>query len=160
MNNPPSTTSIQAGGVSDLPIRRSPCLENCRLLLGGNGDGASSPAPAPPDPAQAGTVPTRPQGSGGGVAQGGVRGTAAHAGRVVGVAVAVLLNPAVSVLALLAVAVLLNPAVSVLALLLNLAVALLLLLAVVVLLNPGVVDVLFLLGVELAEVVDDSTLPS
>jgi hypothetical protein len=60
-----------------------------------------------------------------------------------------------------AVVVLLSLAISVLALLLNLAVALLLLLAVVVLLNPGVVlDVLFLLGVELAEVVDDSTLPS
>ena len=67
MNNPPSPTGIQAGGVSDPPIRRSPRLEHRRLLLGGNGDGASSPAPA-----QDGTV-----------AQGGVRGTAAHAGRVV-----------------------------------------------------------------------------
>jgi hypothetical protein len=75
MNNPPSPTSIQAGGVSDPPIRCSPRLENRRLLLGGNGDGASSTAPAP---AQDGTVPARAQGSGGGVAQGGVRGTAAH----------------------------------------------------------------------------------
>jgi hypothetical protein len=74
MNYSPPPTSIQAGGVSDPPIRRSPRLENRRLLLG---DGASSPDPDPPDP-------TRPQGSGGGVAQGGVRGTAAHAGRVVG----------------------------------------------------------------------------
>jgi hypothetical protein len=74
MNNTPSPTSIQAGGVSDPPIRRSPRLENRRLLLG---DGASSPAPDPPDP-------TWPQGSGGGVAQGGVRGTAAHAGHVLG----------------------------------------------------------------------------